>query len=48
MTIPTTEHQARLDGIVAAKRGVPFLDNPYPLGCSRSRAWTRGWRAAQR
>lgn len=34
--------QSYLDEQVAALRRIPFVENPYPLGCQNSRAWSRG------
>jgi hypothetical protein len=34
--------QACLDGQIAALRGVPFTENPHPLSCAVSRAWSHG------
>lgn len=38
------EQQAYLDGQVAALRHIAFTDNPHPLSCTHSRAWSRGHR----
>jgi len=39
------EQQAYLDGQVAALRHTPFTENPHPMSCANSRAWSRGYRA---
>jgi hypothetical protein len=41
------EHQAQLDGQIAALRGQDFKENPHPLNTTKCRAWSRGWRVVR-